>query len=452
MQRQLALTFARHCARAAAVMLAGFIFCKAQPAAASQILLSDAAVHTVSGELLSPGFVLIEGSVIKGVAAKPADLKPDRNAQKISLKGLHLYPGLIGLNTALGLVEISAVRATRDVNEVGEFTPDVQSWIAVNPDSELIPVARANGLAYFQPAPQGGMVAGQSGLVATDGWTSEQMAVVKPVALHIYWPSMALNTTPKEEFKDKSKWKSLEDQAKERQEKIRELSEFFDDARAYAKAREAAAKTGAEFAANPPWEAMLPWLRGELPLMIHADDVRQIKSAVNWAETNFLKMVLAGGRDAWQVAGWLAEKKVPVLYEHVFTQPARATDPYDIHFKAPELLRKAGVHFAIGMGATTFDAGLMKNLPYSAAQAVAFGLPKTEAIKSVTLYPAQLIGVADRFGSIEPSKQASLFAADGDILDIRANVQRLWIEGKEVPIDTRHTRLYEKYKNRPRPQ
>src|SRR5882724_7796630 len=174
------------------------------------VLLSGATVHTVSGETFSPGQVLIENGKIAAVGATV----PNRGAQTIDLKGQHLYPGIIAMDTLLGLTEIGAVRATQDSTEAGEFTPDVESWIAVNPDSELIPVTRANGIAYFEPVPQGGLISGQSGLVAVEGWTTEQRTIQKPIALHVFWPSLELDTTPKEKSRAKAKWKSLEDQAK----------------------------------------------------------------------------------------------------------------------------------------------------------------------------------------------------------------------------------------------
>ena len=153
----------------------------------------------------------------------------------------------------------------------------------------------------------------------------------------------------------------------------------------------------------------------------------------------------------WSPTCW-QRSKIPVIYGHIFTQPARDTASYDVQFRAPEVLHQAGVQVTFSIGSDSFNAALIRNLPYSAAQAVAFGLPEAEALKGLTLYPAQLAGVADRLGSIEPGKDATLFAADGDILDIRANVKRMWIAGKEVSLESRHTRLYEKYKNRPRPE
>jgi imidazolonepropionase-like amidohydrolase len=414
------------------------------------LLLSGATVHTVSGETFSPGQVLIENGKIAAVGATVRS----GGAQTIDLKGQHLYPGIVAMDTLLGLTEIGAVRATQDSTEVGEFTPDVESWIAVNPDSELIPVTRANGIAYFEPVPEGGLISGQSGLVATEGWTSEQRAIKKPIGLHLFWPRMDLDASTRERGGRRGgggKAKSLEEQAADRRAKLRSTQDFFEEAKAYGKAKDASAKgslSGPE--KTPAWEAMLPYVRGELPIMVHADETRQIKAAVDWADTNHYKMILVGGRDAWMNAELLAAKKIPVVYADTFTLPSHDTESYDVHFKAPEVLRKAGVQVVFGNGLTTMDAALTKNLPYSAAQAVAFGMPEAEALKGITLYPAQLAGVADRLGSIETGKEATLFVADGDILDIRAHVKRMWVAGKEVSLENRHSRFYEKYKNRPR--
>lgn len=433
--------------------LVGALFClivsSGIRANSQSLLLSGATVHTVSGETLSPGNVLIQNGKIAAVGTAI----PTSSAKTIDLKGQHLYPGMIGLDTLLGLTEIGAVRATQDSAEVGEFTPDVESWIAVNPDSELIPVTRANGIAYFEPVPEGGVISGQSGLVATEGWTSEQRAIKKPIGLHLFWPNMGLDVAvrERERGRGRGKAKSVEEQAADRRAKLLATQDFFEEAKAYAKAKDAAAK-GSVAAPDkiPAWEAMLPYVRGELPIMVHADETRQIKAAADWAETNHYRMILVGGRDAWMTADLLASKKIPVVYADTFTLPTHDTESYDVHFKAPEILRKAGVQVAFGNGLSTMDAALTKNLPYAAAQAVAFGMPEQEALKGITLYPAQLAGVADEFGSIEAGKVATLFVADGDILDIRTHVTRMWIAGKEVSLENRHTRFYEKYKSRPR--
>jgi len=423
------------------------LVCSLHVVAAASLLLKGATVHTISGDTLSPGQVLIEEGKIIAVDKQVSA----RGARSIDLTGQHLYPGIILLDSVLGLTEIEAVRATDDASEVGDYTPDVESWIAVNPDSELLPVARANGIAYFEPVPTGGIVSGQSGLLSMSGWTAEAMTVKKPIGLHLFWPSMDLDTRPPEKVIGKNKPKSLEDQGKERREKLRSTMEFFREAAAYAKARDAAAKGNANAPEPvPAWDAMLPYVRGELPIIIHADEIRQIRAAVTWAGTNQYKIILAGARDAWKIPDLLASNKVSVIYEHVFTEPARDTDSYDVHFAAPEVLHKAGVEVSFGIGVRTFDAPTVRNIPYAAAQAVAFGLPEEEALKGLTLYPARQAGVADRLGSIEVGKEATLLSVDGNILDIRASVKHLWIAGKEVGLESRHTRLYDKYKNRPK--
>lgn len=407
-------------------------------ASAETLLLTDATVHTVSGATITNGQVLVRDGKIAAVgnSVMAAD------AKRVSLEGLHLYPGMIALNTDLGLVEIDAVRSTVDVREVGEYTPDVYSWLSVNPDSELLPVARANGISHFEPVPQGAVLAGQSGLMALTGWTTEQMVMRKSVALHIYWPNANLDLMPKEKSRSPDKWKSPEDQDKERKEKLRQLDDFFTEARAYAKARSGAK----DFPIVPAWEAMLPVVRGEIPVTIHAEDERQIRAAVAWAATNNVRMILADGLDAWRVAEVLAANNVPVIFSHIFTLPQRGEDNYDAQFRAAGILNKAGVKLAFSGG----GGSLVKNLPYTAAQAVAFGLPADEAVKAITLYPAQIAGVADKLGSIEVGKDATFFVANGDVLDIRSNVKRMWIGGKEVSLENRHTRLYEKYRARPK--
>jgi imidazolonepropionase-like amidohydrolase len=417
---------------------------------AETTLLYNATVHTGTGQIFTNSGVLVDSNSIALVLDGKSSMRGTVH-EMIDLKGQHIYPGLIAVNTVLGLTEIDAVRATQDTTEVGDYTPDVESWVAVNPDSELLPVARANGIAYFETVPTGGIVAGQSGLLAMTGWTYEQMVVKKPAALHVFWPAMDLNTAPKERARDKEKWKSLDDQARERRTKLRSLADFFNEAKAYAKAKDASVNGGPALEKIPAWEAMLPYARGELPIVVHADEVRQIKSAVQWAATNKIKACLAGGRDAWMVPELLASNNVPVIYEHTFTTPSRDTESYDVHFGTPELLRKAGVKVIFAIGSSSFGAAMVRNVPYAAAQAIAFGLPEEDALKGLTLYPAELMGVTNRLGSIEVGKEATVLACDGDIFDIRSNVKRMWIAGKEVSLESRHTRLYDKYKNRPKP-
>jgi len=417
--------------------LISFLLLALTTAHADTLLLRGAVVHTVAKGTLESADVLIRDGKIAAVAER-IDEKADR---VLDLKGLHLYPGLVSPCTDLGLVEIAALRASVDDKETGEFTPEVESWNAVNPDSELIPVARANGITHFAPIPQGKFITGSSGMMAARGWTIEDMLVRRHTAMHLFWPGHSLKVpgpNPPSDFK------SLEEQSRERKEKVREIERFFADAEAWG-------KRDAKEAKVPAWEAMQPVLRGEVPLVIHANGEREIKAALAWSESRpKLRIVLLGGRDAWMHAEELAKRKIAVIYTEVFTLPTRASDSYDVQFTAPSILHKAGVSVAISEGLEKASASGQRNLPYIAAQAAAFGLPADAALAAITLVPAQIHGVGDQLGSIEPGKDASLFAATGDILDIRSQVKHLWISGVEQSLESRHTRLAEKYRNRPK--
>ena len=419
-------------------------------AQAEEILFRNATIFTVWGPPLEKAELLIADGKIKGVGTNLAETAS--SAREVDLSGKLIYPGLIAAATTAGLVEIDMVRATVDDHEVGQYTPDVRSWLAVNPDSELLPVARANGITHIVPVPTGGTVSGLSGVVALHGWTMEEMAFKTPAALHLFWPNMRLDPTPREALPDRSRFKSIEEQARERAARLKEVDDFFSEAEAYAKAR-----PENPIHRVPAWEGMLPFINGEVPLMLHADGSREIKAAVEWAAARKYKIILAGARDAWMVADMLASNKIPVLYERVYYQssslagtPARDIDPYDVHYSAPGVLHKAGVKVAIGLGLGGHSASELRNLPYVAAQARAFGLPEEAALKAITLHPAEMLGVADRLGSIEAGKDATFVITDGSILDIRTQVQEVWIGGAKTSLETRHTRLYEKYKNRPR--
>ncbi len=408
--------------------------------AAERLLLRPAVVHTVSGASITNGSVLVEGDKIIAVGATvPAD-----GAKVVELPGQQLFPGLIAPLTTLGLMEIDSIRASIDTKESGSFHPEVQSWVAVNPDSALIPVARANGVTHAIPVPQGGIVAGQSALVALKGWTVEQMTQRRSLAMHLYWPSAALDTTPKGLVGDPKAWKSLDDQAKERRKKLQEIDTFFAETAAYQKGR----TNGASVV--PSWEAMLPVLRGEVPLVIHANDLREIRAALKWTAEKSFRVVLAEARDAALAADELAKRRIPVIFQATFVRPEDGQS-YDTFFSTAGQLHKAGVSVTIAFKDPTFtdEASFVRNTPYAAAQAMAFGLPHDEAIRSITLNPAKAYGFADRLGSIETGKEATFIAVDGDILDARAKVLRVWIAGREVSTESKHTLLYDRYKARP---
>lgn len=401
--------------------------------AASTVSFSGATVHTVSDGIIHSGHVLVrDGRIVSVTQTAPAGAD-----ETVDLQGLHLYPGLIDADTTLGLNEIEAVRATVDNRESGEFTPEVEAWVSINPDSELIPVSRANGVTHVNAVPAGGAVAGQASVVQLAGWTIEDHAVERRSGLHVYWPSMGLNTSPDNK-------KSLADQDRERLEAIQKIDTFFSEAAAYARVR---AANGAS-PVVPAWEAMLPYVRGEKPVFIHAAERRQLRAAFDWSQRQGIKLVLVGARDAWRMAAELAAARVPVVYDAVHELPANDADGFDVHFEAPDILAHAGVKVALSLR-PDMEETHARNLPYDAAQALAYGLSADVALKSITLHPAEILGVADRLGSIVAGKQATFFVADGDILDIRTQVKRVWIAGREVSLENRHTRLNEKYRNRP---
>ena len=413
-------------------------------AAAEFVLYRANAVHTVSGETFRPGELLVKGDRIVSVGKK---VENREKAKVVNWPDLQIYPGLISATSSLGLAEINALRPTKDFSEVGDFTPEVEAWVAVNPDSELIPVARANGVAHALVAPMGGTVTGTSGLVKLDGWGVEEMTVKHPVALHVRWPGLSLNTTPKEQWSDPKKYKSLKEQDKNRKRALANMDDFFDDAEAYARVKKAG---GEDFAIVPAWEAMLPFLEGDAPVMIHANELRQIKMAVEWAKRRKFRLILAGARDAWQTADLLAKEKVPVIFHHVFTAPSRDFDPHDVHFRTPGFLVKAGIKTAIGLRLGSWTAANQRNLPYHAAHAVPYGLSRKDAVAAITLRPAEILGVDDRLGSLAKGKEATFLAATGDLLDPRTNVRHLILAGKETSLESRHTRLWERYKLRPK--
>ncbi|NBQ23985.1 MAG: amidohydrolase [Verrucomicrobia bacterium] len=412
-----------------------------QPQAAT-LLLKDATLHPVNHPIIERGDMLIIDERI-AMVAQDINLPAD---QTIVLEGLHAYPGMIAMTTTLGLLEINSVRATLDTTEVGDWTPEVLSWRAVNPSSELLPVARANGITHAQPIPLGGKLSGQSGLIQLQGWTLEELLVKPTTGYHLFWPDATIRHTPKALLQDPSSWKSPEDQRKNHQKEVMAITEFFDAARAYAKAVDHDASP----TRIPGWEAMSAWVEGELPLFVHANERRQIRSLLDWARSQSTRVILVGGRDAWMLADELAELKIPVIYEHTFTLPYQDTASYDVQFTAPSVLHRAGVQVTFSEGSDRFAASALRNLPYAAAQAMAFGLPREEAIKGITLYPAQLLGVADRLGSLEPGKEASIIITDGPLLDIRSKVTHMWIKGTASSLESRHTRLYETYSKRPR--
>jgi len=399
------------------------------------LALAGGTVHTVSGKSIAGGVVVMQHGKIIAVGRSVPD-----GAEQRDLSGRHLYPGLMDADSVLGLVEIGAVRATRDMVEVGEITPNVRAEHAVNPDSTLLPVARANGITYVRTAPRGGLIAGLSALIRLHGWTWEDLTVSAPLALQVEWPRMLIDRRPQARTKPK-------EQEKRRDERLRTLKEAFATARAYLKARDAASADH-PVDVDARWEAMRPVLEGDIPVIVDADEITAMEAAMEWAEEEGVRLILSGGADAWRLADVLAEKDIPVILGSTLSMPRRPWEPYDTAYKNPLRLQEAGVRFCISGGGSSFMASNSRNLPYNAAMAESFGLPHQEALRSITLYPAQILGVEDRLGSVEVGKDATLMVTDGDPLDIRTQVLQVWIDGERMDLSNRHHDLYERYQQR----
>lgn len=409
---------------------------------ATPLLLRGATVHPVSGADLPATDVLI----VKGkIAAIGPKLAVPAGARVIEAAGKHIYPGLIAANTLLGLQEIGSITGTRDIAEIGQINPNARAQVAVNPDNTHLGVTRLNGVltALVSPLDQGpgaatnALIAGQSALIRLDGWTWEEMTVRPSVALHVYWPEVTIDRRPRAA-------RPVDEQQKEIDRRLQAIREAFATARAYATAK----KSGAKLETDLRWEAMLPFVRGERPVFVHADELKQIESALDWAKTEKdVRVTLVGGLDAARVAARLKQADIPVVLGGTHQLPLRRDDAYDAAFTVAGKLHAAGVRFCIAPSNQVRD-GTDRNLAYQAAKAAAHGLPAAEALKAVTLYPAQLLGVGDELGSIETGKRATLIVTDGDPLEIPTQVQLALIDGAEVTLASRQTELRDKYRER----
>ena len=401
------------------------------------IALVGGKVFPVSGEPIEDGIVLFDKGEIVAVGAK-VDLP--EGTEKIDVAGKHVYPGLFDAHTNLGLIEIPSIRATVDEREVGLINPNVEAIKAVHPDSELIPVTRANGVLLALSAPGGPLLSGRSSAIQLDGWTWEEMTVKTDVGMHLLWPL-------ERPIRDWRVPLTAKKQVELRDEQLLALKQAFDDATAYKTAREAADKGDVQFAIDARWEALLPVLAGKQPLIVSAEEIQQIEAAVAFVHSRKLKMILQGGYDAPHCVALLKQHQIPVLLEGTYRLPLRPDEDYDAPFSLPERLRAAGVKFCIAGGGRHATENT-RNLPYHAAQAVAFGLPPEEALRAITLSPAEILGVADRVGSLETGKDATLIVTDGDILSSTTHVEKAWIQGRAVDLSDRQTRLRAKYEQK----
>jgi len=415
-----------------------FLLLAAFPLAAGSddsFLLRGVTVHTVSGQDIPNGSILVQDGKIMGVGAK---LSAPKGVRIIEGKSLHVYPGIIDSGSEVGMVEIDSVRETTDLAELGDFNPQLRTGVAVNPSSEHIPVTRANGITAMMTLPRGGMIAGQGSLMHLDGWTWEEMEILRSGTMHINFP--VLNPPPPR-FGD-SRAVPFAEAKKEYEAKLRALHEFFEQCRRYQKAKSAGLPG---FQADLKYEAMIPVLERKLPALVTAVRERAVHDAVEFAGQENIRVILADVREPGKMLLELKAKGIPVVLGKTLELPLNEDDPYDASSSLPAQFYKAGVKFAFA----SFSASFSRNLPYQAANAVAFGLPYNEALKAVTLNAAEIWGVGDKMGSIDEGKWADLMITDGDPLEAKTQIKQLFIKGKPVDLENRHHMLYEKYLNRP---
>ena len=423
--------------------------CAAAEANSQSILIRDVTIHPVTSAAIEHGSVLVVNGKIAAIGAKVSG----GGAKVIDGHGLQLYPGLINAATNVGLSEISSIRDSVDLDEIGMFNPELRAEVAFNPSSEHIDVTRASGITTVISLPGSGseggfrtnsaphVITGQGALMHLEGWTWEQMAVKPSAVMDMDFPQIEMIP---------ARYAALfpggahtyADEEKQYKVRLRQVGEFFEDARRYKLAKAAG---GVDFRRDVRLEAMLPVIDGAEPLFVRAGKVKAIRDAVAFADREKVKIIIADPREIGDTGPLLKSHNIPVVMGKTFKLPEHEDDPYDAPYTLPNDFYKAGVKICFG----TFDVQFARNVPFEAAQAAAFGLPEEEALKAITINSAEILGAGDRIGSIEKGKTADLILTDGDPLQARTNIKQMFIAGRPVSLESRHTREYEKWIKRP---
>jgi imidazolonepropionase-like amidohydrolase len=407
-------------------------------------VIRNAHIVTVSGPDIENGTVVIRDGKIEAVGTT---VNAPPGAQLIDGRGLSVYPGMIDAATNMGLVEVGqGANGTVDTTEVGEFNPNAKAVIAINPHSAHLGVTRVEGVTNTVSAPLGGLISGQAVFINLLGTSPREMALVPYASLVINYPR--ISGGGRGGFGgNQQQAANLTDTLAANEKRVEQIRKILRDAESYGRSQDAYARDSSlpRPDRDVVLEALVPYVRGLQPVMFRADHEAEIRGAIKFAEEMKLKPIIVGGDDAWKVASLLKEKNVPVIVTGVLSLPNGEDDNYDVLYENPAKLQQAGVRFCISTG----DGGAeVRNLPLYAGMAAAYGLSKVDAVKSVTLYPAQIMNVADRLGSIEVGKMANLVVTDGDLLEIRTHIHYLFIDGRLLPLTSRHTELNDAFKNR----
>jgi imidazolonepropionase-like amidohydrolase len=400
-------------------------------AQSSPIVLKGGTIHIGNGQVIQNGSLVFENGKITEVGAS---VTTPAGAEVIDVTGKQIYPGLILPNTTIGLVEVGAVRATRDYAEVGEINPNVRSLIAYNTDSELIAVTRSNGILLVQATPESGIIAGSSSIMQLDAWNWEDAAYRIDDGIHMNWPRMFraggfFSENPGEIQKNENRPKT-----------IAALEMTFTDALGYSKNPMPDVK-------NLKMEAMKGLFDGSKNLYIHADYGKEIIEAVKFAQKyGVKKIVIVGGEESHLAADFLKENNIPVLINSLHRLPNRAGDDVDLAFKLPYLLKQAGVLVGLTYSGGSQEYSSARNLPFLAGNSVAHGLTKEEALQTVTANTAKILGIDDKTGTLEKGKDANIVVSEGDLLDMKSSVvTQAFIQGRKLVLDDRHKKLYKRF-------
>jgi imidazolonepropionase-like amidohydrolase len=408
------------------------------PAAKQTIttVITNATVHKGNGEVIENASIVITDGKI---AAIGKNIPTPAGATVVDAKGKQVYPGLILPISNLGLVEMSSVRATSDVQEIGELNPNIRSIVAYNTDSKIINTLRSNGILLANITPQGGLISGSSTVVQLDAWNWEDAAYKTDEGIHLNMPSLmprARGFGGGGGGRGGGPQEPVTDPVKEGLEKVEMIKGFFKEAKAYA-----ALPTHEE--TNLKLAAVKGLFEKKQKLYVHANTVKQMLVALDFVKEFGFDMVIVGGSDSWQIADLLKENNISVILGQPHALPTAEDDDVDQPYKTAALLQKAGVLFSIND-----DDGQTRgrNLAFNAGTAAAYGLTKEEAIQAITLNAAKILGVSDKTGSIEVGKDANIIISEGDILDMKTSViTDAFIQGRKIDLTDKHKQLNDRY-------
>jgi len=401
------------------------------------IVFTNATIHTVSSGIVLGGTIWFNNGKVEAVLAKgeepklpPAGPEPIR----IDLGGKHVFPGMISPHTQLGLIEIGAVPQTVDTDELGDLSPEALAATAVNPDSAAIPVARSNGVLVATVFPSRGLLPGRASIMQLDGWTNDDMAIRRDAGVVVTWPSDRARFGRRGPTPPRTDGDRLTKQRRQ-----------IDDAFAAAKAWSAARTADPTVPLDIRHAALIPAIRGEVPVFVLANTVEQIESAVRWGVGLKLRVIIVGGHEARGCTELLKKHQVPVIIGGVHRLPRRDDASYDEAFTLPRDLAKAGVKFCISTGGEYSNE---RNLPYHAATAAAYGLSQQDAFAAITKDTAEILGVGDQLGTLAAGKDATLFIADGHPFELTTKIEMAFIQGRQVDLRNKQTELAKKYRER----